>query len=54
MVSAGGKHTLINIILSVVDPGEEVILLAPYWVSYLDQMIFAEGKPVIIKHFHRQ
>jgi len=48
IVSAGGKHTLMNIIVSVVDPGEEVILLAPYWVSYLDQVIFAEGVPVII------
>jgi aspartate aminotransferase len=49
IVSAGGKHTLINIMLSVVDPGEEVILLAPYWVSYLDHITFAEGKPVIIQ-----
>lgn len=49
IVSAGGKHTLINIMLSVVDPGEEVILLAPYWVSYLDHIIFAEGIPVIIQ-----
>ena len=48
-MSAGGKHTLINVVLSVVDPGEEVILLAPYWVSYLDHIIFAEGKPVIIQ-----
>lgn len=49
IVSAGGKHTLINIMISVVDPGEEVILLAPYWVSYLDHVIFAEGKPVIVQ-----
>lgn len=49
IVSAGGKHTLINIVLSVVDPGEEVILLAPYWVSYLDHITFAEGIPVIIQ-----
>lgn len=48
IVSAGGKHSLINVVLSVVDPGEEVILLAPYWVSYLDHITFAEGKPVII------
>ncbi|HUW92760.1 MAG TPA: pyridoxal phosphate-dependent aminotransferase [Bacteroidales bacterium] len=48
IVSAGGKHTLINILLAVVDPGDEVILLAPYWVSYLDQVIFSEGKPVIL------
>ena len=49
IVSAGGKHSLINVMLSVVDPGEEVILLAPYWVSYLDHITFAEGKPVIIQ-----
>ena len=48
IVSAGGKHTLMNILLSVVDPGDEVILLAPYWVSYLDQVIFSEGTPVIL------
>jgi aspartate aminotransferase len=49
VVSAGGKHSLINVLISVVDPGEEVILLAPYWVSYLDHVIYVEGKPVIIK-----
>ncbi len=49
IVSAGGKHSLINVVLSVVDPGEEVILLAPYWVSYLDHITFAEGKPVIVQ-----
>ncbi|MDX9727880.1 MAG: pyridoxal phosphate-dependent aminotransferase [Bacteroidales bacterium] len=49
IVSAGGKHSLINVVLSVVDPGEEVILLAPYWVSYLDHITFAEGNPVIIQ-----
>jgi aspartate aminotransferase len=48
VVSAGGKHSLINVILSIVNPGEEVILLAPYWVSYYDQVLLAEGKPVII------
>jgi aspartate aminotransferase len=49
IVSAGGKHSLINVILSIVNPGEEVIILAPYWVSYYDQVIIAEGKPVVIK-----
>ena len=49
IVSAGGKHSLINVILSLVNPGEEVILLAPYWVSYYDQVILAQGNPVIIK-----
>lgn len=49
IVSAGGKHALINVILSIVNPGDEVIILAPYWVSYYDQIIIAEGKPVIIE-----
>jgi aspartate aminotransferase len=49
IVSAGGKHSLVNVILSIVNPGDEVIILAPYWVSYYDQIILAEGKPVIIK-----
>ena len=49
IVSAGAKHSLINVILSIVNPGDEVIILAPYWVSYYDQIIIAEGKPVIVK-----
>jgi aspartate aminotransferase len=49
VVSAGGKHSLINIIMSIVNPGDEVIILAPYWVSYYDQVILAQGKPVIVE-----
>ena len=49
IVSAGGKHSLINVILSVVNPGDEVIILAPYWVSYYDQILLADGKPVVVK-----
>jgi len=49
IVSAGGKHSLINVILSIINPGDEVILLAPYWVSYYDQVILAGGKPLIIE-----
>jgi aspartate aminotransferase len=48
IVSAGGKHSLINVILSIINPGDEVIILAPYWVSYYDQVILAGGKPVIV------
>jgi len=48
IVSAGGKHSLINVILSIVNPGEEVIILAPYWVSYYDQIILAGGTPVVV------
>ncbi len=49
IVSAGGKHSLINVILSIINPGDEVIILAPYWVSYWDQIILAGGKPVVIE-----
>jgi aspartate aminotransferase len=49
IVSAGGKHSLINVILSIINPGEEVIILAPYWVSYYDQIILAGGIPVIVE-----
>jgi aspartate aminotransferase len=49
IVSAGGKHSLINVILSLVNPGEEVIILAPYWVSYYDQIVIAQGKPVVVE-----
>lgn len=48
IVSGGGKHSLINVILSIVNPGDEVIILAPYWVSYWDQIVLAEGKAVVI------
>jgi len=49
VVSAGGKHSLINVILTIINPGDEVIILAPYWVSYYDQIIIAGGKPVIVE-----
>lgn len=49
IVSAGGKHSLINVILSIVNPGDEVVILAPYWVSYYDQIIIAQGKPVVVE-----
>lgn len=49
IVSNGGKHSLINVTLSIVNPGEEVIVLAPYWVSYWDQIKLAGGKPVVVE-----
>lgn len=49
VVSAGGKHSIINVVLSLVNPGDEVIIIAPYWVSYYDQIILAGGKPVVLK-----
>lgn len=49
VVSAGGKHSIINVILSIVNPGDEVIILAPYWVSYYDQIVLAGGTPVVVE-----
>ena len=49
IVSAGGKHSLINVILAIINPGDEVIIPAPYWVSYYDQVLLAGGKPVIVE-----
>ncbi|NLN29957.1 MAG: pyridoxal phosphate-dependent aminotransferase [Bacteroidales bacterium] len=49
VVSGGGKHAIINVILSIVNPGDEVIILAPYWVSYYDQVLIAGGRPVILE-----
>jgi len=49
VVSTGAKHSLMNIMLATVNPGDEVILPAPYWVSYIEMAKFCEGKPVIIE-----
>lgn len=49
MVSNGAKHSLINLILALVDPGDEVIVPAPYWVSYPDMVKLAQGVPVIVR-----
>ncbi len=47
-VNSGGKHTLFNALVATVDSGDEVIIPAPYWVSYPDIVQFAGGTPVII------
>jgi aspartate aminotransferase len=49
LVSCGGKQSFFNLALAVIDPGDEVIIPAPYWVSYPDIVIIAEGKPVIVQ-----
>lgn len=48
-VNSGGKHTLFNAIVATVDAGDEVIIPAPYWVSYPDIVAFAGGTPVFIE-----
>ncbi|MFO7305355.1 MAG: pyridoxal phosphate-dependent aminotransferase [Gammaproteobacteria bacterium] len=46
LVSTGAKQTIFNLILAVVDPGDEVVIPAPYWVSYPDMVLLADGVPV--------
>ncbi len=48
LVSCGAKHSLFNVFLSLLDPGDEVILPAPYWVSYPDMIGLAGAKAVIV------
>jgi aspartate aminotransferase len=48
-VGVGGKHVLFNALMATLDPGDEVIVPAPYWVSYPDMTILAEGKPVFVE-----
>lgn len=48
IVSAGAKHSLYNIMQAMLDPGDEVIIPAPYWVTYPEQVRLAEGKPVFV------
>ncbi|MDD5300215.1 MAG: pyridoxal phosphate-dependent aminotransferase [Gallionella sp.] len=49
LVSCGGKQSFFNLALAYINPGDEVIIPAPYWVSYPDIVIIAEGKPVIVQ-----
>ena len=49
IVSNGGKHALINVLLAMVNTGDEVIIPAPYWVSYPEMVKFVEGKPVEVR-----
>ncbi|MDF3048118.1 MAG: aatA [Candidatus Midichloriaceae bacterium] len=47
-VGSGGKHTLFNAIYATVNEGDEVIIPAPYWVSYVDIVAIADGVPVVV------
>ena len=49
VVSNGAKQSILNVVMALVSPGEEVILPAPYWVSYIEMVKMAGGIPVIIE-----
>jgi aspartate aminotransferase len=48
IVSNGAKHSIANAIMCIIDQGDEVIVPAPYWVSYTDLVKLAEGTPVVV------
>lgn len=48
IMSNGGKQSLYNLFVSLLDPGDEVIIPAPYWVSYPEMVRLADGKPVAV------
>lgn len=49
LVSCGAKHSLFNLFSAILNPGDEVIIPAPYWVSYPDMVKLTDGNPVIVK-----
>lgn len=49
IISNGGKHALTNIFMAILNPGDEVIIPAPYWVSYPEMVKMADGVPVYIE-----
>lgn len=48
LISCGGKHALYNVFQAILDPGDEVLIPAPYWVSYPDIVVLAGGVPSIV------
>ena len=53
-VGAGGKHVIYNAMMATLNEGDEVIVPAPYWVSYPDMVLLAGGKPVIMECNEKQ
>jgi len=49
LVSCGAKHSLYNAFQAITNPGDEVIILSPYWVTYPEQVCMAGGKPVFVE-----
>ncbi|MDX8398403.1 MAG: pyridoxal phosphate-dependent aminotransferase [Mariprofundaceae bacterium] len=49
LVSTGGKQCIYNLLMALINAGDEVIIPAPYWVSYPDMVLLAEGKPVLVE-----
>lgn len=48
VVSSGAKHSIANVFMCLINPGDEVLVIGPYWVSYIEMIKLAEGVPVIL------
>ncbi len=48
VISNGAKHSISNILGAIIDPGDEVIIIAPYWISYPEMIKFCRGTPIIV------
>ncbi|MGZ3786992.1 MAG: pyridoxal phosphate-dependent aminotransferase [Bacteriovorax sp.] len=48
VVSNGAKHSISNILGAIIDPGDEVIIIAPYWISYPEMIKFCRGTPIVV------
>ncbi len=53
LVSTGAKQTLYNLFQAILGPGDEVIIISPYWVSYPDMVLLADAKPIIVDTFQK-
>ncbi|MEO1651091.1 MAG: aminotransferase class I/II-fold pyridoxal phosphate-dependent enzyme, partial [Pseudomonadota bacterium] len=49
IVGSGGKHVIFNALMATLNPGDEVVVIAPYWVSYPEMVLLAGGKPVVVE-----
>jgi aspartate aminotransferase len=54
LISCGGKHSLFNVFQALLEPGDEVIIPAPYWVSFPEQVKVCGGKPVFVQTHERE
>jgi aspartate aminotransferase len=48
IVTGGGKHALLNLMLAIVEPGDEVVIPTPYWMTFAEQVRLAGGEPILV------
>lgn len=48
IVTGGGKHALLNLMLAIVEPGDEVVIPTPYWLTFAEQVRLAGGEPILV------